>query len=122
MAVAKDRRLAREKRRRRVRKRLLGTPERPRLAVFRSLRHISAQVIDDIAGRTLLSAATTEAAIREKLSATATCQAAATLGTILAQRALEKGITRVVFDRSGYLYHGRFKALAEAAREAGLDF
>lgn len=122
MAVTAQRQKQRGKRRLRVRKRIMGTPQRPRLCVFRSLRHTYAQLIDDAAGRTLVSAATTEPSVREKLSSSATCDGAAVVGTMVAQRALEKGITKVVFDRSGYLYHGRVKAVAEAAREAGLEF
>jgi len=121
MAVAEDRQKARQRRHLRTRKKIIGTAERPRLSVFRSLLHTYAQVIDDIGGRTLVSVATTERALKEKLDSRATCQAAKTLGTILAQRALEKGIQKVVFDRGGYHYHGRVKALADAAREAGLD-
>jgi len=122
MALVKDREVARNRRHLRVRKKVFGTPERPRLSVFRSLRHMYAQLIDDSAGRTLISAATTEAAFREGARRTATREAAQELGKILAQRALDKGISKVVFDRSGYLYHGRIKVLAEGAREAGLDF
>lgn len=122
MPVTTDRRVARGRRHLRIRKRIFGIPAKPRLCVFRSLRHTYAQVIDDVAGHTLVSAATTEPAIRQKLSSAATCEAAALLGTIIAQRALEKGIKQVVFDRSGYLYHGRIKTLAGAARDAGLEF
>ena len=122
MALAIERSVARERRHRRLRKKVSGTPERPRLSVFRSLRHIYAQVIDDTTGRTLVSAATTEPSIREKPASGATQEAAAALGTILAQRAVDKGIKRVVFDRGGYLFHGCVKSFAEAAREAGLDF
>jgi large subunit ribosomal protein L18 len=122
MSLAKDRHAATRRRHLRVRKKVFGTAERPRLSVFRSLRNIYAQIIDDVAGQTLVSAATTESAIKEKLSSAAASEAAVILGTTLAQRAQEKGITKVVFDRGGYLYHGRVKALAESAREAGLDF
>lgn len=122
MALAKERQEARRRRQLRIRKKVLGTPERPRLSIFRSLRNTYAQIIDDISGRTLVSAATTQRPIREKLSSAASCEAAGLVGATLAQRALDKGITKVVFDRSGYLYHGAVKALAEAAREAGLDF
>jgi len=121
-SVVKNREASRKRRHVRVRKKVLGTPERPRLCAFRSLQHTYAQIVDDIAGRTLVSAATTEPAIREKLASKANCEAAGEIGAVVAKRALEKGITKVVFDRGGYMYHGRVKALAEAAREAGLDF
>jgi large subunit ribosomal protein L18 len=104
----------------RIRQRLAGTPERPRLAVFRSVKHIYAQVIDDRAGNTLVSASS-----NEKSSATKSggnVAGAKEIGRVIAERAKEKGITKVVFDRGGYLYHGRVKALADAAREAGLEF
>ncbi|RMF84075.1 MAG: 50S ribosomal protein L18 [Nitrospirae bacterium] len=105
----------------RVRKKVSGTPERPRLSVFRSHRHIYAQVIDDVAGHTLAAASTldSEAGIQ---GSTGTRDAAAAVGALVARRALEKGISKVVFDRAGYRYHGRVAALAEAAREAGLQF
>jgi len=113
---------ARLKRKRSIRKKVRGSQERPRLCVFRSTKHIYAQVIDDIAGRTLASASTLESALSggQKLE---NKRAAATLvGKIVAQRALEKGISKVVFDRNGFLYHGRVKAVSDGAREAGLDF
>jgi large subunit ribosomal protein L18 len=103
----------------RIRRRLAGSAERPRLAVFRSLAHIYAQVIDDAAGRTLVSASSVDKAAKTNGGNLA---AAKTIGKLLAERAREKGITRVVFDRGGYPYHGRIKALAEAARQAGLEF
>ena len=103
----------------RIRARVAGTPERPRLAVFRSLNHIYAQVIDDQQGHTLVSAASTEKDVKAKGG---NVDGAKTIGKIVAERAKEKGINRVVFDRGGYLYHGRVKALADAAREAGLEF
>jgi len=96
-----------------------GTPERPRLAVFRSVNHIYAQVIDDGQGHTLVAAASTEKELRGKGG---NLEGAKLIGTTVAQRAKEKGISKVVFDRGGYLYHGRVKALADAAREAGLEF
>jgi large subunit ribosomal protein L18 len=117
-----DRRLARDRRHVRVRKVVSGTPARPRLAVFRSLHHISAQVIDDTAGRTLASASTYEPALREGLTGTADADAAAAVGRAVAERAVAAGAPVVVFDRAGYLYHGRVKALADAARSAGLEF
>ncbi len=102
----------------RVRKRVSGTPERPRLSVYRS----NQQVIDDVSQHTLVAASTLEADVRGAVGSTANCEASAKVGELIAQRALAKGITKVVFDRGGNLYHGRVKALAEAAREAGLDF
>jgi large subunit ribosomal protein L18 len=104
----------------RIRRALKGGPERPRLAVFRSLRHIYAQVIDDRAGRTLAAASSAEK--NAPLAGGGNLAGARQVGRRLAERALEKGIRKVVFDRGGYLYHGRVKALAEAAREAGLEF
>jgi large subunit ribosomal protein L18 len=111
---------ARRKRHDRIRQRLAGTSSRPRLAVFRSLNHIYAQVIDDASGRTLAAASTTD---RELKGSTATKSAeAAIVGRLIAERAKAAGIERVVFDRAGFRYHGRIKSLADAAREAGLDF
>ncbi len=109
----------------RLRKRVAGTPERPRLAVFRSVSHIYAQVIDDISGTTLASAASTEPGLKTVFASTTrggNVAGAKALGKTIAERLKDKGITRVVFDRGGYLYHGRIKAIAEAAREAGLEF
>jgi large subunit ribosomal protein L18 len=109
----------------RQRKRIAGTAERPRLRVFRSVSHIYAQVIDDMSGTTLASAASTEPALKAQLSGAAKSgnrAGAQVLGTTIAQRLIDKGITRVVFDRGGFLYHGRIRAVAEAAREAGLEF
>jgi large subunit ribosomal protein L18 len=103
----------------RIRRRLRGTPERPRLAVFRSISHIYAQIIDDQQGRTLVSASSVE---KETKTNGGNVAAARSIGKAIAQRAKEKGISRVVFDRGGYRYHGRVKALADAAREAGLEF
>ena len=105
---------------RRIRKNLSGTSERPRLAVFRSVNHIYAQLIDDSNGATLASASTTEADLRG--GSGGNISAARQVGTRIAERAKEKGVTRVVFDRGGYIYHGRVRNLAEAAREAGLEF
>jgi len=104
---------------RRIRRRVGGTPERPRLAVFRSLNHIYVQLIDDQDGRTIAAAASTEKDLRGKGG---NLEGAKLIGQKVAERAKEKGITKVVFDRGGYLYHGRVKALAEAARQAGLEF
>ena len=103
----------------RIRSRLAGTQERPRLAVFRSINHIYAQVIDDQQGHTLVAAASTEKDLKGKGG---NLDGAKLIGKTVAQRAKDKGITKVVFDRGGYLYHGRVKALADAAREAGLEF
>ena len=123
MFTKHDRRTARDKRHRRVRRRVSGVETRPRLAVFRSLHHITAQVIDDTAGRTVAAASTTEGPLKGELKgATANSAAAAAVGKAVAQRAAAAGVTSVVFDRGGYLYHGRVKALADAAREAGLEF
>ncbi|HZT39058.1 MAG TPA: 50S ribosomal protein L18 [Bryobacteraceae bacterium] len=104
----------------RIRRRVRGTEERPRLSVFRSLKHISAQVIDDRAGRTLAAASSSEK--RSKIANGGNVAGAKEVGKLIAERAKEKGITKVVFDRGGYKYHGRVKALADAAREAGLEF
>lgn len=117
-----SRKEARKRRHLRVRKKVVGTPERPRLAVFRSLHHIYAQVIDDTAGKTLISASTVEPDVRKDLKSTGNAEAANQIGKLLGERALAQGITQVVFDRGGNLYHGRVKALAEGAREAGLGF
>ncbi|HEY9636103.1 MAG TPA: 50S ribosomal protein L18 [Coleofasciculaceae cyanobacterium] len=106
----------------RVRRKVNGTAERPRLAVFRSNEHIYVQVIDDVQQHTLVAASTLEPSLKSELKSGATCEASAEVGKLIAQRLLEKGISKVVFDRGGNLYHGRVKALAEAAREAGLDF
>jgi large subunit ribosomal protein L18 len=116
---AKEKRAARVRRHLRVRKKVRGTSTRPRLAVFRSNRHISAQIIDDRTGRTLAAAATTEAELRS--AATGNVDAAAKVGTLVATRAKAAGIDKVVFDRGGNLYHGRVAAVADAAREAGLE-
>ncbi len=106
----------------RVRQKISGTVNRPRLCVFRSLNHIYAQVIDDVAGNTLVSASTLEPSLKGNAETGGNIAAAKKVGQLVAKRALENGVTRVVFDRGGYLYHGRVKALAEAARESGLDF
>ena len=106
----------------RVRGKISGTADRPRLCVFRSESNIYAQIIDDVAGNTLVAASTTEKEVRSQLDKTNNVDAAAYIGTLVAKRALEKGIKEVVFDRGGFIYHGKVKALAEAAREAGLEF
>ena len=106
----------------RIRNRFSGTAERPRLAVFRSNNHMYAQIIDDTVGNTLVSASTVQKEVKAELEKTNDVAAAAYLGKVIAKRALDKGITTVVFDRGGFIYQGKVKALAEAAREAGLDF
>ncbi len=111
-----------QRRHQRIRRRLSGTADRPRLSVFRSRQHIVVQIIDDVAQHTLVAASTLEAELRNSLGSTANCAASTAVGKLVAERALAKGITKVVFDRGGNLYHGRVKALAEAAREAGLEF
>ena len=106
----------------RMRNRFAGTPERPRLAVFRSNNHMYAQVIDDTVGNTLVAASTLEKEVKAELEKTNDVAAAAYLGKVIAKKAQEKGITEVVFDRGGFIYQGKVQALAEAAREAGLNF
>ena len=106
----------------RVRKKVSGTPERPRLNVFKSNMNVYAQIIDDVAGVTLVSASTLDKDLKASLGHTGNVEAAKAVGELVAKRALEKGIETVVFDRSGYIYHGKIQALAEAAREAGLKF
>ena len=117
-----DRNALRLRRHLRSRRRLAGRASRPRLSVFRSLRQIYAQLIDDETGRTLVSASTVDPEIRPRVAGKKKSEASAVVGEVLAARALAKGITAVVFDRGGYLYHGRVRALAEAARVAGLQF
>ena len=119
MSSSKHKHALRVRRHNRVRKKVRGTPARPRLAVFRSNRHIVAQVIDDIAGRTLVSASTLEADVRSA-GGTGNADAATRVGKLVAERAQSAGIEAVVFDRGGFIYHGRIAAVAEAAREAGL--
>ncbi|MDI6858813.1 MAG: 50S ribosomal protein L18 [Dehalococcoidia bacterium] len=113
---------ARKRRHKRVRRRVKGTPGRPRLAVFRSLSHIYAQVIDDDSGRTLVAASDLEQAVRSRMDSKTKTNIAGLVGELIGRRAIEKGIQQVVFDRGGYKFHGRVKALAEAARAAGLKF
>jgi large subunit ribosomal protein L18 len=105
-----------------IRNRFTGTPERPRLAVFRSNNHMYAQIIDDTVGNTLVATSTLEKDVKAQLEKTNDVAAAAYLGTVIAKRAMEKGIKAVVFDRGGFIYQGKIKALADAAREAGLEF
>ncbi len=121
--VSKENRAAiRENKHRRLRNRFAGTAERPRLAVFRSNNHMYAQIIDDTVGNTLVAASTLEKDVKAELEKTNNVEAAAYLGTVIAKKALDKGITTVVFDRGGFIYQGKIKALADAAREAGLNF
>ncbi len=112
----------REKKHMKIRNRFSGTPERPRLAVFRSNSHMYAQIIDDTVGNTLCAASTLDKDVKSELEHTNTVEAAAYLGKVIAQKALEKGIKTVVFDRGGFIYQGKIQALADAAREAGLEF
>jgi large subunit ribosomal protein L18 len=113
---------ARERRHRRIRVNVIGTPARPRLSVFRSLEHIYAQVIDDVAGHTLASASTLDGEVKAAIDGKKKLEAAKIVGQIVAARAKNAGVTQVVFDRGGNIYHGRVKALADGAREGGLDF
>jgi large subunit ribosomal protein L18 len=122
LAVKTDTRLARKRRHIRVRAKVSGTPTRPRLCVFRSLKHVHAQIIDDSTGHTMVSASSLDSEIRDKIAGKKKTENAELVGSLLAQRALNKGIKQIAFDRGGYQYHGRIKALAEAARKAGLDF
>jgi len=122
MVRKESRAKVRENKHRRLRNRISGTAERPRLAVFRSNNHMYAQIIDDTAGNTLVSASTLDKDIKGAVEKTNNVDAAAQVGTVIAKKALEKGITTVVFDRGGYIYHGKVQALADAAREAGLTF
>ena len=122
MVSKESRQEIRAKKHRKIRNRFHGTPERPRLAVFRSNNHMYAQIIDDTVGRTLVAASTLEKDVKAELEKTNDVAAAAYLGKVIAERAKEKGISTVVFDRGGYIYHGKVKALADAAREAGLEF
>jgi large subunit ribosomal protein L18 len=117
---ARDRRVARMRRHRRVRKRVMGLPDRPRVAVFRSARHIYAQIIDDVQGRTLVSASTLDADLKGERKVKS--EAAKGVGALLASRAKAAGIQKVTFDRGGYAYHGRVASLAEGARQGGLEF
>jgi len=112
----------REKKHLKIRNRFSGTPERPRLSVFRSNSHMYAQIIDDTVGNTLVAASTLDKDVKGQLKFTDNIEAATLLGKVIAQKALDKGIKTVVFDRGGFIYHGKVQALAEAAREAGLEF
>ena len=122
MVSKESRSKVRAKKHQRIRNRFSGTAERPRLAVFRSNNHMYAQIIDDTVGNTLVAASTLEKDVKSELEKTNNVDAAAYLGTVIAKRAIEKGIKEVVFDRGGFIYQGKIAALAEAAREAGLEF
>ena len=122
MVSKKSRTVVRENKHRKLRNRFSGTAERPRLAVFRSNNHMYAQIIDDTVGKRLVSASTLDKDVKAELEKTNNVEAATVVGTVVAKKALEKGITTVVYDRGGFVYEGKVKALAEAAREAGLEF
>ena len=122
MVSKESRQEVRVKKHMKIRNRFAGTAERPRLAVFRSNNHMYAQIIDDTVGKTLVSASTVEKDVKAELKKTNDVEAAAYLGTLIAKRAIEKGINTVVFDRGGFIYQGKIAALADAAREAGLEF
>ena len=122
MVNKESRQKIRVKKHMKIRNRFKGTPERPRLAVFRSNNHMYAQIIDDTVGNTLVAASTLDKDVKAELKKTNDVEAAAYLGTVIAKKALEKGITTVVYDRGGYIYQGKIAALADAAREAGLVF
>ena len=122
MVSKKTRSEVRVKKHKRIRNHISGTSERPRLSVFRSNNHMYAQIIDDTVGHTLVAASTLDKDVKAELEKTNDVEAAAYLGKVIAQKALDKGITTVVFDRGGYIYQGKVQALAEAAREAGLVF
>jgi large subunit ribosomal protein L18 len=117
-----DKNKSRKKRHLRVRKKINGTAQAPRLNVYRSSKHIYAQLVDDVAGVTIAAASTVDPELKEQVTHGGNQDAAAKVGALIAKRGLEKGVTEVVFDRGGYLYHGRIKTLADAAREAGLQF
>jgi len=121
MSQTNPRSVARIKRQARIRKKIRGTSQRPRLSVFRSARHVYAQIVDDTLGVTLVAASTVEKAFKEQPKSENKKSAAAQIGKLIAQRALDKGIKKVVFDRNGFLYHGRVKALSDGAREGGLE-
>jgi len=122
MEKGAHREAARKRRHRRVRKRVVGTSQRPRFNVFRSLKHIYAQVIDDTRGHTLAAASTLDPELRDKVKGLTKTEQAKLVGGLLAKRALKRGVKKVAFDRGGYKYHGRVKSLAEASREGGLEF
>ena len=117
-----SRKKIREKRHQKIRMNIRGTPESPRLCVFKSNKYIYAQVVDDLAGNTIAAASTKESSVSEGLKSTGNIEAAKAVGTAVAKKALDKGVSKVVFDRGGYIYHGKVKALADSARETGLKF
>jgi large subunit ribosomal protein L18 len=120
--LAESKRESRQRRHIRIRKKVIGTPERLRLSVYRSLNHMHAQIIDDVEGHTVVTASSLDKELKDKASHKGNIMTAKLVGALIAKRALEKGIKRLVFDRSGCLYHGRVRALAEAVREAGIEF
>ena len=122
MSAMNIKRQARIKRKKRIRKKISGTPERPRFSVFRSAKHIYAQIVDDTKGVVIVSASTMEKSIRDKNDFDNKVSAAEFIGKLAGERAIEKGISKVVFDRNGFLYHGRVKAISDGARKAGLNF
>ena len=122
MGSTSQKQTARLKRKRSIRKRVTGTQQRPRLCVFRSASHIYAQAIDDVHGQTIVAASSTEKAVKDRGAFKNKTEQAVFIGELLGQRAVEKGIKQVVFDRNGFLYHGRVRAVSEGARKAGLDF
>ena len=122
MFKKESRTVIREKKHMKIRNRFSGTPERPRMSVFRSNNHMYVQIIDDTVGNTLVAASTLDKEVKSELEHTDTVEAAAYLGKVIAKKALDKGINTVVFDRGGFIYQGKIQALAEAAREAGLEF
>ena len=122
MGSLNSKKQARLKRKKRIRKNIVGTPQRPRLCVFRSARHIYAQVIDDTRGQTLAAASSLEKSVKESPDANNKKSVANLVGKLVAERALENGVKQIVFDRNGFLYHGRVKAVSDGAREIGLDF
>jgi large subunit ribosomal protein L18 len=122
MGSTKNKQVARYKRKKSIRKKISGTAERPRLSVFRSARHIYAQVIDDVAGHTLAFASSLEKEVKQTPDLKGKIAMATHIGKLVGQRSMEKGISKVVFDRNGFMYHGRVKAVSDGAREAGLNF
>ena len=122
MGTQNPRHAARLKRKKRIRKKIAGTPERPRMSVFRSAKHIYVQVIDDTSGHTLVAASTQESAVKDNADFANKVDRATFVGKLVAERALSQGIRKVVFDRNGFLYHGRIRGLSQGAREAGLEF
>jgi len=120
--LSKEKIKARQRRHTRIRKKIYGMTERPRLNIFRSLNHVYAQIIDDSSGKVLASASTLDKELKGRLNTGGNINAAKEVGLLVAKRAMEKGIKKIMFDRGGYLYHGRVKALADAARETGLEF